>query len=232
MDADDLWTPEKLRTQLEFMERNAGVPWCLQIRRSSTTTACSAVLCLRKPVLSPRSPPARPSKERFRSFLRELHPDQHGHGQTACFDTTGLFDSRSKVPRIATCGPESRPIFRSRVFPHAGPQEGGRVQRFARRRDDAAISRPLVEQGPASFSGLAPVRTVNALLAPTYVQLGFLLLDRDNTREAREVALQALKIARQPSKWLMATSLFLFSFTGRAFANSAFRAKRWLFANR
>ena len=93
-----------------------------------------------------------------RAFQKLLHenfiPTSTVMVRRACFDTTGLFDSTLK-------GPEDRDMW-SRVaahFPdrvhshHAGPQEGGGIERFARRRNYAAISRPPVEQGPASLSG-------------------------------------------------------------------------------
>jgi hypothetical protein len=80
------------------------------------------------------------------------------------------------------------------------------------------------------FPHLAPVRTVNALLASTYVQLGFVLLEKDKTREARNAGLESFRASRDPYEWVLAASLVVFSFTGRAFADSVFRTKRWLVA--
>jgi hypothetical protein len=67
---------------------------------------------------------------------------------------------------------------------------------------------------------------VNVLLAPTYVELGFVLLYKDKTREARKAGLKCFRVSRDASEWFLATSLVIFSFTGRAFADCVFRARR------
>ena len=69
---------------------------------------------------------------------------------------------------------------------------------------------------------------MNALLAPTYAQLGFVLLHKDNTREARKAGLMSFRLSRDPAEWFLATSLVIFSLTGRAFADSVFGIKHRL----
>ena len=150
-----------------------------------------------------------------------------------CFDTTGLFD-------VVLKGPEDRDMW-SRIaadFPIACiPKMLGRKRAVASSvsRDVETTLRSRIRlwsKAQSLFPDLAPVRTVNALLAPTYVQLGFVLLHKDRTREARKAGLKSFKVSRDPHEWFLAVSLIIFTFTGSAFADSAFRAKRRFLDNR
>ena len=105
-------------------------------------------------------------------------------------------------------------------------------QRFSRRRETLRSRILLWTKARQLFPDLAPVRTVNALLAPTYLQLGFVLLHRDRTREARAAALKSFSVSRNPSQWVLAASLVILTLAGGAFANSVFRTKRRLFTQR
>ncbi len=234
LDADDVWTPEKLNTQLDFMERNPRIALVFADSEEFDEQGVQCASLLSKSRFYSEIVSRAVVGRAFQKLLLEnFIPTSTVMVRRQCFDTTALFDTTLKAAEDRDMWSRIAAQFPIGCIPTMLGRKRAVASSVSRDLETTLRSRVrLWNKARLLFPELAPVRTVNALLAPTYVQLGFLLLDRDNTREARQLALQALKIARQPSKWLMATSLFIFSFTGRSFANSAFRAKRWLFANR
>src|SRR5262249_3615537 len=78
------------------------------------------------------------------------------------------------------------------------------------------------------FPDLVQPRDVHRLLAPTYIQLGYVVLSKGNTKAARWAGLQSLKIADNLYQRCLGLGLIVFSVTGPSFANSLFRVKRRL----
>jgi glycosyltransferase involved in cell wall biosynthesis len=234
LDADDSWTHDKLRVQVEFMERhsNVGLLFSDAEEYDESGVQCPSLLATSRFY----SEIARESLvgEAFQKLLEEnFIPTSTVMARRACFDATGLFD-------VALRGPEDRDMW-SRIavhFPIACiPRVMGRKRAVM-----ASVSRDvestlrsrihLWNKARTLFPDLAPVRVVNALLAPTYLQLGFVLLHRDRTREARAAAWKSFGVSRDARDWLLASSLVIFSFTGRAFVDSVFRTKRRFFPGR
>jgi len=234
LDADDSWTPDKLRIQVEFMERhsNIGLLFSDAEEYDETGVQCPSLLAKSRFY----SEIARESLvgEAFQKLLEQnFIPTSTVMARRACFDATGLFD-------VALRGPEDRDMW-SRIavhFPIACiPRVMGRKRAVmgsvSRDVESTLRSRILLwTKARKLFPDLAPVRVVNALLAPTYLQLGFVLLHRDRTREARAAGLKSFSVSRNPYQWVLAASLVVLTFAGGAFANSVFRTKRRLFTQR
>jgi cellulose synthase/poly-beta-1,6-N-acetylglucosamine synthase-like glycosyltransferase len=228
LDADDAWFPEKLQIQLAFMDRNVAVGLVFADEEEFDD---SGVQC-RSLVSTSRFHPevaARPVIDgAFRKLLEEnFIPTSMVMVRTACFDSAGTFDAalrasedRDLWSRIATRFPIAFiPVVLGRK----------RVVASSVSRDVETTLRSRIRMWTKtrqSFPDLAPQRTINALLAPTYLQLGFVLLHQDKMREARQTAIHNLRVSRSPREWFLATCLVIFSLTGRTFASSVFRAKQ------
>jgi glycosyltransferase involved in cell wall biosynthesis len=230
LDADDSWTPDKLRTQVEFMVRNPciGLVFSDADEFDERGVQCQSLFSKRQF----HSELARVSvvEGAFQKLLEEnFIPTSTVMMRRACFDRTGLFD-------VALKGPEDRDMW-SRIavhFPIACiPTVLGhkRAVMSSVSRDVESTLRSRIRlwtKARQLFPQLASPRTVNALLASTFLQLGFFVLQENNTREARRLGLKCLGISRKPWEWLLASSLVMFSFAGRDIANSVFRMKRRL----
>lgn len=234
LDADDRWTPTKLQTQVEFMDLNPGVGLVFSDEEEFDDAGVHCASLLSKCAYHAELTAGTVITEPFQKLLqRNFIPTSTVMVRTACFKTTGLFDVTLK-------GPEDRDMW-SRIavsFPIACiPKVLGakRVVASSVSRDVETTLRSRIRlwtKARTLFPELAPVRTINALLAPTYVQLGFILLHQDRIEDARALGWKALRISRDPHESFLAASLVFFSFTGRAFADSVFRTKRWLLSTR
>lgn len=230
LDADDLWTPDKLVAQVDFMDRSPNVGLVFADGEEFDESGVQCASLLSKSRFDGEIVTGTVIVEAFQKLLEEnFIPTSTVMVRKSCFATTGLFDPALK-------GPEDRDMW-SRIaahFPIACLRRTmGRkrvvLSSVSRNVETTLRSRILLwRKAHRLFPALAPKRVVNALLTPTYVELGFLLLNKNETSEARVASIEALKIARKPSQWLLAASLLLFSFTGRTAANVAFGAKRWL----
>ena len=234
LDADDLWIPEKLAIQLEFMDRNPHVGLVFSDEDEFDDQGVQCVSLLSKSRFYSEIVSSSLVQQPFQKLLLEnFIPTSTVMVRKRCFDATGVFD-------LSLRGPEDRDMW-SRIavhFPIAYvPGLLGRKRAVADSvsRDQEATLRSRIRlwsKARRLFPDLAPIRTVNALLAPTYVQLGFVLLGKNKTREAREAGLKSFSVSRDPYEWFLATSLVVFSLTGRAFADSVFRTKRRIVSKR
>jgi glycosyltransferase involved in cell wall biosynthesis len=234
LDADDSWASDKLQAQVEFIDRNPGVGLVFSDEKEFDDVGVTCVSLLSKSAYHAELTAGSILKEPFQKLLQEnFIPTSTVMARTACFKTTGLFD-------VALRGPEDRDMW-SRIavyFPIACiPRVLGakRVVASSVSRDVETTLRSRIRlwtKARTLFPELTPVRTVNALLAPTYVQLGFVLLRKNKAGEARALGWKALRVSRDPYESFLAASLVFFSFTGRAFADSMFRTKRWLLSSR
>ena len=234
LDADDSWAPDKLQTQVEFMDRNPGVGLVFadETEFDEVGLTCASLLAKSRYHAELAARPI--VKEPFQKLLQEnFIPTSTVMVRTACFKTAGLFD-------VALRGPEDRDMW-SRLamcFPIACiPRVLGakRVVTSSVSRDVETTLRSRIRlwtKAQILFPEQAPAGTINALLAPTYVQLGFVLLHKNKIEEARRLGWKGLSVARDPSQWFLAASLVFFSYTGRAFADSVFRTTRRLLPSR
>lgn len=234
LDADDAWVPNKLAIQLEFMDRHPHIGMIfsdeeefdergVQCRSLLATSAFFSALTQHAPI-----------DGAFQKLLEEnFIPTSMVMARKSCFESAGVFD-------VALRGPEDRDMWSRIAAQHSiafVPPVLGRkriVASSVSRDVEMTLRSRIIMWTKAGrvFPELAPRRTVNALLEPTYVQLGFLLLEKGRSREARAVALQCFTVARRPHAWLMAGSLFMLTCIGKSGSAFVFEAKRRLVGSR
>jgi len=234
LDADDSWSPDKLHTQLAFMEQHpeVGLVFADEDEFDEDGVQCASLLSKSRYVSHLASEGVIDGA--FPKLLQEnFIPTSMVMVRRRCFETAGLFDVTLKAS-------EDRDMW-SRIaayFPIACiPELLGRkcAVAFSLSRDLEATLQGRIRHWSKArrlFPHLAPVRAINALLARTYVELGFVLLRKNKTREAREAGLKSFSVSRDPYEWFLATSLVIFSLTGRAVADSVFRTKRRIVSKR
>jgi glycosyltransferase involved in cell wall biosynthesis len=230
LDADDLWYPQKLRTHVDFMARNPQIGLVFSDEDEFDEDGVMCPSLLGKSQFHPEITSESGIDAAFQKLLVEnFIPTSMVTVRKECFQTTGVLD-------VALRASEDRDMW-SRIavhFPIACiPVLLGRKRAVANSvsRDLETTLRARIRlwrKARHLFPDLAPARTVNALLAPTYVHLGYVLLSKDKTREAREAGLKSFRVSRKPYEWFLATSLVIFSLTGKNFADSVFRTKRRL----
>ena len=154
LDADDAWTPDKLDTQVEFMDQNPqiGLVFADSDEFDEGGVQCRSLL----------------SKSRFYSEIiagltdrsrvseaspRELHPDQHGDGEKAMLRDYWTVRSGAQRTGGSRYVVPCRRLLSNRLHSQdAGPEARGSVERFARRRDHSSIPHSALERSPAPFS--------------------------------------------------------------------------------
>lgn len=234
LDADDLWAPEKLQTQVAFMEQHPDVGLVFADEDEFDDSGVQVPSLLATSRFSAALRGETVVNEAFQKLLVEnFIPTSTVMARRACFDTAGLFD-------VALRGPEDRDMW-SRIAAYL-PIACLPIKLGRKRAVPTSVSRDvemtlrsrirLWQKAHELFPQWAPAHIVAALLAPTYVQLGYILLNKNNTREARTAGLKTFGVSRRPYEWFLAASLVMFSFTGRSFAQAVFRAKRWVAAGR
>jgi len=228
LDADDLWTADKLESQVAFMEQHpaVGLLFADSEEFEAETVACRSLLATSRYWAELQAQPI--VREAFQKLLEEnFIPTSTVMIRKECFATAGTFDVMLK-------GPEDRDMW-SRIAAHVPIAVMPRV--LARKRVVlSSVSRDvettlrsrvrLWTKARRLFPELAAAPTVDALLAATYLHLGFVLLHKENTREARQAGLKVFRVSRRPYDWLMGGAIVALSLTGKGFADVVFHAAR------
>jgi glycosyltransferase involved in cell wall biosynthesis len=233
LDADDSWFPDKLEHQVEFLtrHRDVGLLFADEEEFDDQGVHCHSLVSTSR--FFPAIAAGGTLDGAFQKLLEEnFIPTSTVMIRKACFEACGQFDVTLK-------GPEDRDMW-SRIavrFPVAFiPRVLARKRVVASSvsRDIETTLRSRIRmwiKARRLFPDLVSRAAVNALLAPTYLQLGFVLLEKGRSPEARTMALKSL-VSRPSRSWLLAVSLVIFTWVGRTFTALAFDAKRRLFPSR
>lgn len=230
LDADDLWEADKLRAQVDFMRDHpdVGLVFSDESEFDEHGVQCASLLSTSR--FASEISAGGPIADAYRKLLTDnFIPTSTVMAKRDCFAVAGGFDVRLKAAedrdmwcRIAAhfpvaCAPAQ--LGRKRVVPSS----------LSRDPEMTLRGRILLwTKAQGMFPALASKHIVNPLLAPTYLQLGYVLLRRGQLRDARRMAFQCLVVSRAPYECVLALSLVGFSFMGRAVAERLFHAKRRL----
>ena len=238
LDADDLWTPNKLELQVEFMAAHSEIGLLFtdaeewedkEILKSSIleTMALHADIVSQVPI-----------QDAFRKLVMENPiPTSSVMMRKDCFLRTGLFDEDLRV-----VGVEDRDMwlrvaanFDIACLPTILAKKRSHGANISTRTELMARSRIMVwEKARRRFPTLAPAAVYNKLLATTYQELGYILLARADGSGARRSGMASLSNAiryvvvtksRFPFRWLLAIGLIPLSFISWPLVRSLWQAR-------
>jgi glycosyltransferase involved in cell wall biosynthesis len=230
LDADDLWTPDKLQRQVAFMEEHpeVGLVFSDEEEFDDAGVHCPSLLATTR--YGSGLGPKQHIEGAFQKLLEEnFIPTSTVMARRRCFDAAGLFD-------VALRAAEDRDMW-ARIavtFPLVCmPERLGskRVVAGSASRDVETTLRSRIlhwTKARRLFPELARPQRVNALLGSTYVHLGFVLLHKGRLREARQYGAKVFSASRRPSEWFLAGGLLVLTVAGSGATESLFRTKRRL----
>jgi glycosyltransferase involved in cell wall biosynthesis len=223
LDADDLWVADKLARQTSFMSEHPEIGLLFADAMEWHGDAVEKPSILSTMMFGTDAKSQLPLQDAFRKLLMEnFVPTSSVMVRKDCFAKAGLFD-------VALPNSEDRDMWLRLAahFPIAcQPQLLARKRshdaNISLRTEIALRSRIHVwRQCRQRFPGLAPAAVYNQLFAATYQQLGYLVLERGEGREARRCAVASLRcavssVARRESlvsyRWFLSIALIPLSF--------------------
>ena len=230
LDADDLWTPDKLHRQVEFMAAHPeiGLVFSDEDEFDEAGVHCPSLLATTRH--GSGFAHAQVITDAFQKLLEEnFIPTSTVMVRRGCFDRAGSFD-------VALKAAEDRDMW-CRIAAYSPiacmPQLLGRKRVVAgslSRNVETTLRSRILHWTKARrlFPALARPRTVNALLGSTYLHLGFVLLHKGELREARQFGVKVFGTSWRPYEWLLAGSLLVLTVAGSGATESLFRTKRRL----
>lgn len=239
LDADDLWTPDKLEIQTAFMEQNRSIGLLFSDheefdREKILSRSFLAEKTFRSEIISHR-----PIREAFAKLVIEnFISTPTVMVRRECLEKAGLFDEsiRSVEDRdmwlrvSAHFGIACLPLILCKKRIHKG-----NISREPELASRGRVS--VLENNRRRFPNLAPASIWNSQLADAYFQLGYILLAKDQRVEALLAGLRSLThamrqiVMNRPSSsypWIMAFGLIPASLVGWRLARSLWRAQKIL----
>jgi glycosyltransferase involved in cell wall biosynthesis len=239
LDADDVWMPDKLARQVDFMTTHpeVGLLFADATEWRGDTIEKPSILAT---MTFGRDAEAQvPIQDAFRKLLIEnFIPTSSVMVRRSCFAKAGLFD-------VALPNAEDREMWLRLAahFPIAGVPEVLARKRshdanISLRTEIALRSRIRVwNQCQRRFPRLAPAAVYNQLFAITYEQLGYILLEQGGGKDARRCAIASLSCAVRggartaspfPYRWFLAIALIPLSFVRWRFVRVLMQARKTL----
>ena len=243
LDADDIWTPNKLEVQLTFMEQHPdiGLVFSDEEEISAEGDICQSLLAqsrFHSDLVSQK-----PLQDAFRKLLIENRiPTSTVMVRKACFAKAGLFDESLRVVEdrdmwlriAANFGIACLPLILGKKREHEG--------NISTNSELTLRSRIEVwKKARRQFSSVVSASIISALLAKTHLQLGYILLAKDQRKEARQIGIRSLAYAIRhtvmsgssdkslpPFQWRLAMGLLPLTFFRWSMMQSLWRVTKGL----
>jgi glycosyltransferase involved in cell wall biosynthesis len=223
LDADDVWTSDKLARQVDFMTQHPeiGLLFTDATEWSGDVIQKPSILATMAFGADARSQV--PLQGAFRKLLIEnFIPTSSVMIRKDCFPRAGLFD-------VALPNAEDRDMwlrlaahFPIACLPQVLARKRSHDANISLRTEIALRSRIHVwQQCRQRFPALAPAALCNQLFAITYQQLGYILLEKGEGKDARRCAVASLSCAIRgvastaspfPYRWFLTIALIPLSF--------------------
>ena len=198
LDADDLWTRDKLKLQVDFMEQNPQIGLVFSDMEEFDHEKILCRSLLEKTLLKSEMIASRPVVDAGRKLLVEdFIPTSTVLIRKECLAKTGLFDEslhfvedRELWLRVAASFPMAvLPVVVGRKRVHGANLTKKSAEQTLRARIG------ILEKTRRSLPEPATTRLVEPLLANAHLELGYTLLANDQRREARQVGLKSIQYA-------------------------------------
>ena len=194
LDADDVWTPNKLEAQLTFMEQHPDIGLVF-----SDETQISAEGDVRRSRLVEGGlysdlVSQKPLQDAFGKLLIEnCIPTSTVMVRRACFAKAGLFDESLRVVEDRDMWLHIAAYFGIACLPLILAKKREHQSNISANSELTLRSRIEVwNKVRCEFPSLASSSLVSALLADTHLELGYILLAKDQRKEARQAGIRSL----------------------------------------
>jgi glycosyltransferase involved in cell wall biosynthesis len=236
LDADDIWAPDKLKVQVDFMTAH----------RTLGLAFADAEECEERKVLMPSILATStfysdivsqiPLRDAFGKLLMaNFIPTSSVMIKRDCFSKTGLFDEDLQVAEDRDMWLRVAADFEMGCLPMKVATKRSHGANISTRTELTHQSRLRVwDKARRRFPALAPAAVYHKLLAVTHLELGYIFLARGDGRKARRAGIASLVNAvryvvgarsRFPYRWLLSLSLIPLSLVPWPFV-------RWLWQAR
>jgi glycosyltransferase involved in cell wall biosynthesis len=223
LDADDLWMPDKLARQIDFMAQHPEIGLLFADATEWSGASIQKPSILATMTFGTDAKSQVPLQDAFRKLLIEnFIPTSSVMIRKECFATAGLFDvalpnaeDREMWLRIAAHFPIA-------CLPQVLARKRSHGANISLRTEIALRSRIHVwRQCRQRFPALAAAAVYDQLLAVTYHELGYIHLEKGEGRDARRCARASLRCAVRavartgssfPYRWFLAIALIPLSF--------------------
>jgi hypothetical protein len=240
LDADDIWTPNKLEVQLAFMAQNddIGLVFSDEEEVSQATGLHRSILAktmFRSDIVSQL-----PIHDAFEKLLIEnFIPTSMVMARKKCFGKAGLFDESLRVVEDRDMWLRIAAYFNIACVPVILGKKRAHESNISR---DAGLTLrcriDVLGKARHQYPSLAPAAIIHTLVADANLQLGYSLMEKDQRRDARQAGLKSLTHAVRavlmrtslhkslPSyQWFLGVCLVLFTFMGWPMTQSLWQAK-------
>ena len=236
LDADDLWLPDKLARQLDFIAAHPEVGLLFADAAEWRGDTVEKPSILSTMAFGADASSQTPIDDVFRKLLIEnFIPTSTVLVRRSCFAAAGLFDvslpnveDREMWLRLAAAVPVA-------CVPQVLARKRSHDANISTRVEHALRSRIRVwQQCRRRFPGLAPASLYDRLLAGTYQQLGYMHLARGEGRNARRCAVASgthaarCLVARSslsPYRWRLSFALLALSFLRPGVVQAVWQAR-------
>jgi glycosyltransferase involved in cell wall biosynthesis len=240
LDADDIWHPNKLALQTEFMAAHNEIALLFadaEVWEETTIQPRSYVATM---IFGADLVSQLPLQEAFRKLVIEnFIPTSTVMVRKACLLKAGLFDEdlqnaedRDMWLRVAANSEIA-------CLPQWLARKRGHGANISARTEMTLRSRIKVwDKARRRFPTLAPAALYNRMLAGAYQELGFILLAQAEGRAARQCGVASLRNATRyvmattstfPYRWFLSMALVLLSFIPWPLVRSLWRAWNYVF---
>jgi hypothetical protein len=197
LDADDLWTPEKIKVQCEFMEQNPDIAFVCSDHEEFDADGIVLESFLRKKekTLGPNIIGKNPVKDAFKMLLMmNFISTPTVMLRKSCLEKTGLFDEslwsiedRDLWLRIAAHFPIAclPGVFCRRRVHHTNISKEKELSLRGKIK--------VLEKNWELFPSFTPSSLVRSLLADSYCQFGYLLLEKNQRWGALKAGIWSMK---------------------------------------
>jgi glycosyltransferase involved in cell wall biosynthesis len=236
LDADDLWTPDKLELQVEFMAAHSDVGLAFADAEESEDRTILKSSIVETTTFHAAIVSQVPLQDAFTKLVQEnFIPTSSVMIRKDCFLRAGLFDESLRVVEDRDMWLRVAAAFEIACLPKILARKRRHGANISARTELTARSRIMVwEKARRRFPSLAPAAVYNKLLASTYQELGYIQLSQADGSAARRSGMASLNHAMRyvvatkalfPYRWLLSVGLIPLSFISWPLVRSLWQAR-------
>jgi glycosyltransferase involved in cell wall biosynthesis len=197
LDADDQWSPNKLESQLAFLEDHSNIGLVFSDEEEISTPGTMRHSLLASSSFYSDLIDQTPLHDAFRKLLIEnFIPTSTVMVRKACFATAGLFDESLRVVEDRDLWLRMAAHFEIACLPLVLGKKLEHEANISTNSELNLRSRIKVwRKMRRLYPNLTPVAIISGLMAEAYLQLGYILAAKEQRKEARQAGISSLTCA-------------------------------------